>query len=50
MAESVCGAAVVEVVRVVFLRGEGEHPSPVREVTAYYLPDGTFVGEHDPCQ
>lgn len=26
MAETVRGAAVVEVVRVVFLRGEGEHP------------------------
>lgn len=67
VSEQVRGAAVVEVIRIVLLRGEGVSPSPFpsdrgaeavprarsvrsgkREVAAYYLPDGTFIGEHDP--
>lgn len=47
--EQVRFAEVTEVIRVVTLRGHGERGSPMREVTAYYLPDGTFIGEHDPC-
>lgn len=42
-------ARYIEVIEVVFLRGQGIAPDPVRQVTAYYAADGTFLAEADPC-
>lgn len=42
--------AVIRVVRVTFLRGVGEFPDPVREVTRYYDDiDGRLLAEVDPA-
>jgi hypothetical protein len=29
-------------------RGKGVDSDPIREVTSYYLPDGTLLAENDP--
>jgi len=40
----------VTVIRIAFVRGCGQSPDdPVREVVAYYLPDGTLITEQDGC-
>lgn len=39
----------ITVIRVVATRGLGENDSPIRQVTSYWLPDGTCIAEDDPC-
>lgn len=46
--DAVRDVRVREVIEVVFLRGEGVEDDPVRQVTAYYDPDGTRLAERDP--
>lgn len=40
---------VIQAFEVVFQRGEGCcEKDPAREVTAFYLPNGALIAEHDP--
>lgn len=41
-------AAIVEVIRVEFIRGKGIGDDPVRAVTQYWHKDGTMICEVDP--
>lgn len=43
-------AKVIQVIRVVFLRGEGIEKDPIREVIAYFDLEGNFLCERDPCE
>lgn len=38
---------VIEVIRVVYIEGEGVPGDPVREIVAYYSPEGLRLAEYD---
>lgn len=48
MDRCVRSARIIEVIETTENRGNGDDDSPIREVIAYWLPDGTKIGEFDP--
>lgn len=46
MDRCVRSARIIEVIETAEMRGGDD--SPIREVIAYWLPDGTKIGEFDP--
>lgn len=41
-------AEVIQVIRVVYLRGKGTQDDYFRRVTAFFTMDGELIGEQDP--
>lgn len=46
---AIVSVQTTEVVEVVHLTGLGIEGSPLRQVKTWWLPDGTKIGEDDPC-